>query len=107
MIPLLLGALAIGGILVVAFWDEIVDWLKKLVADLRRMFLELKKKSRTPPELLFSVLKRNSPPFATNFIIKSKANGSRRLPRAKSKKAKFPLAFATKSVTMKLKLPTK
>ena len=44
MIPLLLGALAIGGILVVAFWDEIVDWLKKLVAGLRNMFATLKKK---------------------------------------------------------------
>ena len=44
MIPALLAALAIGGILVVAFWDEIVDWLKKLVAGLRRMFSELKKK---------------------------------------------------------------
>ena len=44
MIPALLAALAIGGILVVAFWDEIVDWLKNLVAGLRRMFSELKKK---------------------------------------------------------------
>lgn len=44
MIPALLAALAIGGILIVAFWDEIVDWLKKLVAGLRRMFSQLKKK---------------------------------------------------------------
>ena len=43
MIPLLV-ALGIGGLLLVAFWDEIVDWLKKLVAGLRHMFSELKKK---------------------------------------------------------------
>lgn len=43
MIPLLIG-LGIGGLLLVAFWDEIVDWLKKLVAGLRQMFSELKKK---------------------------------------------------------------
>lgn len=44
MIPVLLAALAIGGILVVAFWDEIVDWLKNLVTSLRKMFSGLKKK---------------------------------------------------------------
>ena len=44
MIPALLAALAIGGILVVAFWDDIVDWMKKLVNGLRQMFSELKKK---------------------------------------------------------------
>ena len=36
MIPAIIAALAIGGIL--------VDWLKKLVDGLRRMFSELKKK---------------------------------------------------------------
>lgn len=44
MIPVLLAALAIGGVLVVAFWDDIVDWLKQLVAGLRQMFSEIKKK---------------------------------------------------------------
>ena len=44
MIPAILAALAIGGILVVAFWDEIVDWLKKLVNGLRNMFSTLKQK---------------------------------------------------------------
>lgn len=44
MILALLASLAIGSIFVVAFWDEIVDCLKKLVASLRRMFSELKKK---------------------------------------------------------------
>ena len=43
MILAILATLAIGGVFAVAFWDEIVEWLKKLVADLRRMFSELKK----------------------------------------------------------------
>lgn len=44
MIPAILAALAIGGILVVAYWDDIVDWFHKLVAGLKRMFSEIKKK---------------------------------------------------------------
>lgn len=38
-----LGAL-IGGVLLVAFWDEIVDWLKKLVSKLKEVFSSVKKK---------------------------------------------------------------
>ena len=41
MLPVLLAALAIGGVLVVAFWDDIVDWLRQLVAGLRQMFSEI------------------------------------------------------------------
>ena len=45
MLPFLLGALLIGGAaLVVIYWDDIVDWLKKLVNWLRNKFAELKKK---------------------------------------------------------------
>lgn len=36
MLPILLGILAASAI--VAFWDEIVDWMKKLVSKLRSLF---------------------------------------------------------------------
>ncbi len=44
MIPALLAALAVGGILVVAFWDDIVNWLKKLVREIKAMFSRISKK---------------------------------------------------------------
>ena len=44
MIPALLAALAIGGILVVAFWDDIVNWLKKLAREIKAMFSRISKK---------------------------------------------------------------
>lgn len=36
MLPLLIGAAAlIGGILILANWDDVVDWLKEFVRDLK------------------------------------------------------------------------
>lgn len=43
MIPALI-ALGIGGILAAAFWDEIVDWLKKLVNGIKALFSRAVKK---------------------------------------------------------------
>ena len=41
MLPLLLIG---GAILLVAYWDEIVDWLKKLVREIKAMFSKTMKK---------------------------------------------------------------
>ena len=41
MLPLLIG---LGSLLLVAFWDEIVDWLKKLVNEIKSMFARAVKK---------------------------------------------------------------
>jgi len=38
-----LGAL-LGGVLLVTFWDEIVDWLKKLVSKLKEVFRNVARK---------------------------------------------------------------
>ena len=39
---LLLAGLAIGGLAVVAFWDEIVNWFKNLVASIKQKIEEIK-----------------------------------------------------------------
>ena len=42
MLPLLAGlALLVGGILVVTWWDEIVDWLKDIVPKINKYFQDL------------------------------------------------------------------
>ena len=43
MLPWLIG-LGIGGLLLAAFWDEVVDWLKKLVNGIKAMFARAVKK---------------------------------------------------------------
>ena len=43
MLPWIIAAV-IGGVLLVAFWDEIVDWLKDLVTKLKSMFASMAKK---------------------------------------------------------------
>ena len=45
MLPFLIGLGAlVGGVLLVAFWDDIVDWLKDLVSTLKSMFASAAKK---------------------------------------------------------------
>ena len=45
MLPFLIGLGAlVGGVLLVAFWDDIVDWLKDLVSKLKSMFASAVKK---------------------------------------------------------------
>ncbi|MEE3421817.1 MAG: hypothetical protein VZR11_03790 [Succinimonas sp.] len=42
MLPLLAGlALLVGGILVVTWWDEIVDWLKDFIPKINKFFQDL------------------------------------------------------------------
>ena len=41
---LALAGLFIGGVVVVAYWDEIVDWLKGFVAKIKTAFQNLKQK---------------------------------------------------------------
>ena len=43
MLPWLIG-LGLGGLLLVTFWDDIVDWLKKLVSGIKSMFSKIIKK---------------------------------------------------------------
>ena len=45
MLPLLAGlALLVGGIIVVAYWDDIVDWLKDFIPKVAQFFRDLPKK---------------------------------------------------------------
>ena len=45
MLPILAGlALLVGGILIVAFWDDIVDWLRDFIPKVVQFFRELPQK---------------------------------------------------------------
>lgn len=41
MIPAVLAALAIGGVLVVAFWDEIINWLNDFIPKVEEAFRDI------------------------------------------------------------------
>ncbi len=41
MIPVILAGLAIGGVLVVAFWDEIIDWLNDFIPKVEEAFRDI------------------------------------------------------------------